>query len=204
MITTSPARKGQVAADRMPVPPMSKLEQQPLRLDQHKRRLSAGGLVFAFAGGEMIVDLLASGADRVPLGVPARHPDLAAERGDRRSGDHAVNDLVLVDVVCEPLMVAVTVRQVGPDILLDARVLLGKHLSLAHLRESTCWEGGRWPGCYVLGGGRAAMCWEGGDGRAATCWEGRRWPGCYVPGGADGPGRCALGRWAGRAVRAAS
>jgi len=34
-------------------------------------------------------------------------------------------------------VIAVAVRQVGPDVLVDARLLLGKNLSLTHVGESS-------------------------------------------------------------------
>src|SRR5271155_174820 len=99
-------------------------------------RLSCSVLAFA-ALGQHFVDLLAGGADRIALGVAARHPHLAAERGDRRARHHAVDDLALVDVVREPLVIAVTMRQIGAHVLLDACALVRKNLSLAHVGESS-------------------------------------------------------------------
>src|SRR5277367_1594146 len=95
-------------------------------------RLSCSVVAFA-ARGQHSVDLLAGRADRIALGVTAWHPHLAAERGDRRARHHAVDDLALVDVVREPLVIAVTMRQIGLRIFADARVLLRKNLSLAHV-----------------------------------------------------------------------
>src|SRR5580693_3969635 len=100
-------------------------------------RRNTGSVVAAVvARGQVLVDLLAGGADRITLGVTAGHPDLAAKRGNRRAGHHAVDDLALVDVVREPLVIAVAVRRVRPHILLDAGLLVRKNLSLAHLGES--------------------------------------------------------------------
>src|SRR5271155_1036914 len=95
-------------------------------------RLSCSVVAFA-ARGQHSVDLLAGRADRIALGVTAWHPHLAAERGDRRARHHAVDDLALVDVVREPLVVAVTVRRIRPHILVDAGPLVGENLSLAHV-----------------------------------------------------------------------
>ncbi len=41
--------------------------------------------------------------------------------------------LLLLHVVREPLVIAVTVRKIGTDVLVDARLLLGKNLSFAHV-----------------------------------------------------------------------
>ena len=96
------------------------------------------GSVFALAtGGQHVEDLLAGGTDRVTLGIPARHPYLAAEGDDGGSGHRALDDLVLVDVVREPLVIPVAVRQIGPCVFADARFLLRKSLSLAHVSESS-------------------------------------------------------------------
>src|SRR5580704_1435328 len=86
----------------------------------------------AVTGGKPLVDFLARGANRIALRIPARHPDLAAERGQRRAEHRTVDDLVFLHVVREPLVIAVTVRRVGPDVLADPRALLGKNLGITH------------------------------------------------------------------------
>src|SRR5581483_3906473 len=77
---------------------------------------------------EGLVDALAVRADREPLGVAARHPDLAAQRDNRSPADRAVDDLVLQDIVGETLVVTVTGRQLRPGDGVLARALLGKDL----------------------------------------------------------------------------
>src|SRR6185437_13878766 len=60
------------------------------------------------------VELLAHRADREVLRIAAGHPDLPAQRDHRRAEHHCLGDLVLVDVVGEPLVVAVVGPQVRP------------------------------------------------------------------------------------------
>jgi len=94
-------------------------------------------LAAVVARGQPLVDLLAGGADRIAFRVPAGYPHLAAQRDQRRAHHRTLDDLVLLHVVREPLVIAVAVRQVGPDVLVDARLLLGKNLSLTHVGESS-------------------------------------------------------------------
>src|ERR1700722_16562671 len=77
----------------------------------------------ALTWGKPLVDFLARGADRIALRVPARHPDLAAERGQRRAEYRTVDDFVFLHVVREPLVIAITVRRVGPGALVGPRAL---------------------------------------------------------------------------------
>src|SRR6478752_1074653 len=55
---------------------------------------------------QTLVDLLAGRADRKLVRVAPGHPDLAAERGDRLTGQRALEDLLLAHVVREALVVA--------------------------------------------------------------------------------------------------
>src|SRR3954447_21367137 len=75
-------------------------------------------LVVAFA--HALPDLLALGADRVLLRIPAGDPYLATQRDDRSAVDHGLHELVLGDVVRQPLVVSVIS---GAEVLLDALVL---------------------------------------------------------------------------------
>ena len=71
---------------------------------------------------ERLVDLLAFRAHRVTLRITARHPDLAAQRHHGRAAHGAVDDLVLLDIMGEPLMVAIAGLQIrsGASVFADA------------------------------------------------------------------------------------
>src|ERR1700679_2667908 len=90
------------------------------------RQKLARSLALAAAVGQRLVDLLALRADRAPLGIPARRPDRAAQRDHRVAGHRALDDLVLVDVVGEPLVVPVApVGEIPPDVSLDPGATFG-------------------------------------------------------------------------------
>ena len=69
-------------------------------------------------------DLLALRADRELLRRPARHPDLAAEGDDGGAHHHRLGELVLLDVVREPLVVTLVGRDGTP--VLDGRPCLSR------------------------------------------------------------------------------
>jgi hypothetical protein len=66
--------------------------------------------------GQRLVDFLALRADGEPLGIPARHPHLAAQRHHRATGYRTVDDLVFLDVVRKPLMIAIAVGEIRADV----------------------------------------------------------------------------------------
>src|SRR5499427_4569646 len=92
------------------------------------------GLVAAF--GDRLVDALAVRAHREPRRVPAGHPLFPAQRHHRGPAHRAVHDLVLKDVVGEPLVVPVTGGKVRPDVGVFAGPLLWKDFGI-HGWEST-------------------------------------------------------------------
>src|SRR5215831_1084359 len=98
------------------------------------RRRGRAALVVAF--GERLVDALAVRTYREPRRVPAGHPLLPAQRHHRGPAHRAVHDLVLQDVVGEPLVVPVTGGQVRADVGVLAGPLLGKDFG-THGWEST-------------------------------------------------------------------
>src|SRR5262249_51344321 len=93
--------------------------------------------------GDRLVDALAVRAYREPRRVPVGHPLLPAQRHHRGPADRAVHDLVLQDIVGEPLVIPVTGGKVRPDIGVLAGPLLGKDFG-THGWESTSlqfWDG---------------------------------------------------------------
>src|ERR1700689_5058282 len=87
------------------------------------------GAVAVVARRQRLVNFLALRADRVFLGVPARHPDLAAQRLDRRAEHGRIHHVVLVDVVREPLVIAM--RGIDLAVLMDLQVAV-RHYFGAH------------------------------------------------------------------------
>src|SRR6478609_3878604 len=76
--------------------------------DAASARVSAGAarlLAAVLGSAKPLVDLLARGAHREPVGVATGHPDLAAQRGDRLTREGALEDLLLAHVVREPVVV---------------------------------------------------------------------------------------------------
>src|SRR5665648_843883 len=69
-------------------------------------------------GAQTLEDLFARGTHRELLGITSRHPDLAAERHHRVTRHGTVHDLVLANIVREPLVVARLA-----DLLLDLLAL---------------------------------------------------------------------------------
>src|SRR6478609_7376686 len=67
--------------------------------------LVAGALAAVVSGAQALVDFLAFGADGELLRIPARSPDLAAERDHRFTGQRGFHDLFLAHVVREALPV---------------------------------------------------------------------------------------------------
>src|SRR5215472_7556053 len=98
------------------------------------RRRGRAALVVAF--GERLVDALAVRTYREPLRVPAWHPLFPAQSHHRGPAHRAVHDLVLQDVVGEPLVVPVTGGKVRPDVGVFAGPLLWKDFGI-HGWEST-------------------------------------------------------------------
>src|ERR1700761_9591030 len=97
-----------------------------VREGEEVMRQGRSGSVAVPALGQPFVDFLALRADREPLGVPARRPDLAAQGDHRIAGHRALDNLVLVDVVGEPLVVPVAaVREIRPDVSLDPGATFG-------------------------------------------------------------------------------
>jgi len=76
---------------------------------------------------DRLVDALAVRAYRESRRVPAGHPLLPAQRDHRSAAHRTVHDLVLQDIVGEPLVIAITGGKVRPDIGVLAGSLLGKH-----------------------------------------------------------------------------
>ncbi len=67
---------------------------------------------------EPVVDLFAHWTHREAIGVAAGHPHLAAERDDRLAGHCGLHDLLLADVVGEPLVIPrLPEILVGPGLL---------------------------------------------------------------------------------------
>ena len=62
-------------------------------------------LAAVLGGPQALVDLLAGRAHRELLRVATGNPDLAAQRRDRLTGQRALEDLLLANVVREPLVV---------------------------------------------------------------------------------------------------
>src|SRR6202167_5410838 len=85
--------------------------------------------VAVIARRQRLVNFLALRADRVFLGVPARHPDLAAQRLDRRAEHGRVHHVVLVDIVREPLVIAM--RSIDLAVFMYLQVAL-RHYFGAH------------------------------------------------------------------------
>src|ERR1700685_2162263 len=94
------------------------------------RPLLRGAVAVAVvARRQRLVNFLALRADRVFLGVPARHPDLAAQRLDRRAEHGRVHHVVLDDVVREPLVSAM--RSIDLAVLMYLQVAV-RHYFGAH------------------------------------------------------------------------
>src|SRR5690242_15762424 len=89
------------------------------------RRPRAARLLAAL--GDRLVDAFAVRAYREPRRIPVGHPLLPAQRDHRSAAHRTVHDLVLQDVVGEPLVIAVTSGKVWPDLAVLAGFLLGKH-----------------------------------------------------------------------------
>src|SRR5215472_15423528 len=100
------------------------------------RRGTGRASQLAVAFGDRLVDALAVRAYREPRRVPGGHPLLPAQRHHRGPAHRAVHDLVLEDVVGEPLVVPVTGGKVRPDVGILAGPLLGKDFG-THGWEST-------------------------------------------------------------------
>ena len=66
---------------------------------------------------QLVVDLLAVGADRELLGIATRDPHLAAQGDHRLAGQRRLQDLLLLHVVGEPLVVAVLELLLGEELL---------------------------------------------------------------------------------------
>src|SRR5215471_1459843 len=97
-------------------------------------RRGPGELAVAFR--DRLVDALAVRAYREPRRVSAGHPLFPAQRHHRGPAHRAVHDLVLKDVVGEPLVVPVTGGKVRPDVCVLAGPLLWKDFGI-HGWEST-------------------------------------------------------------------
>src|SRR5665648_791570 len=95
-------------------------------------------LLAVLGGAQTLEDLFARGTHRELLGITSRHPDLAAERHHRVTRHGTVHDLVLANIVREPLVVARLA-----DLLLDLLALDHRGgcrgpswlLSLIHISE---------------------------------------------------------------------
>src|SRR5262245_34693862 len=76
--------------------------------------------VIVVAGRQRLVDFLTLRADGELLRIPAGHPDLAAQRLDGRAEDRGLHHVVLVDVVREPLMIAM--RRIDLEVFVNLQV----------------------------------------------------------------------------------
>src|SRR6476469_8455793 len=120
---------------RLPHPRSRRAGRRPPGPARTMRLAGTASLVIPFT--HALPDLLALGADRKLLGVPAGDPHLATERHHRRPVDHGVHQLVLGDVVGEALVVTVVgglgafvelrvLQDTGPE----PRCLLAVHRSI--------------------------------------------------------------------------
>src|SRR6201992_1477179 len=88
----------------------------------------------AVAWRQRLVDFLALRAHGELLRIPARHPNLAAQRLDGRAEDSRVHHVVLVDIVREPLMIAM--RRIDLAVLVNLKIAVW-HYFCAHVRKLT-------------------------------------------------------------------
>src|ERR1700751_4031167 len=91
-------------------------------------------VVVTVAGRQRLVDFLALRTDGELLRVPARHPDLAAQRLDGRAEDRGLHHVVLVDIVREPLVIAM--RRIDLEIFVNLQVAV-RHYFGAHVSKLT-------------------------------------------------------------------
>src|SRR6202035_2461344 len=93
-----------------------------------------GFVAVAVAWRQRLVDFLALRAHGELLRIPARYPNLAAQRLDGRAEDSRVHHVVLVDIVREPLMIAM--RRIDLAVLVNLKIAVWHYFG-AHVRKLT-------------------------------------------------------------------
>ena len=105
-------------------------------------------LVIVVAGRQRLIDFLALWAHGELLRIPARHPDLAAQRLDGRAEDRGLHHVVLVDVVREPLVIAM--RRIDLEVFVNLQIAVWHYFDFgAHVLKLTVSDAGLPPAARV-------------------------------------------------------